>query len=379
MPIRLFFFIRNQLPMFNIFTMANLFKLCLLAFVLMSGPSYAQMPPIESDNMSVSTNEKVDLKILSWNIYMLEERFLIFTGQRQRAALIAALLAKEDYDVIVFEEAFNDKAREIIADGLAEKYPYQIGPLNNKKGLFKTSSGVWILSSVELKTLKEIEYSDCAGFDCNAHKGAVMLEGIKDGHAFQIVGTHLQAFDGEKRENIRVKQYQQMRDELLVPFERDDVPQFVCGDFNTIKKSKRYVPMLELLNADDGDLNTSLTYAERNTDKNKKKLPNEECVATANEPCTYATNDYRVDTSNVEYNATLDYILCRQKLVKNKQKPQITRRTKAFRTPWFFKGKHRKDLSDHYAVEADVNWNNPNPTEIKVPEPSSIQLPEPSK
>ena len=337
--------------------MSNLLRLCLLVFFLISTPSSAQSIPIETNNMHTATNQKVDLKILSWNIYMLEERFFIFTGQQQRASLIAALLAKEDYDVIVFQEAFNPKAREIIADGLSEKYPYQVGPLNDKKGLLKTNSGVWILSSMPLTTLKEIEYRDCAGFDCNAHKGAAILEGVKNGHAFQIVGTHLQAFDGEKRENIRIKQYQQMRDELLVPFERDDVPQFVCGDFNTIKKSKRYVPMLELLNADDGPLNTSITYAELN----KKQ------TETTNEVCTYATSDYRVDTSNTEYNTTLDYILCRQKSAKHKQKPQITRQTKAFRTPWWFRGKRRKDLSDHYAVEATISWSNPNPAETTAP------------
>lgn len=337
--------------------MSNLLQLGLLFFFLISTPSYAQPTPIEINNIPTATNPKVDLKILSWNICMLDERFFIFSGQKQRASLITAILAKEDYDVIVFQEAFNFNSREIIADGLSEKYPYQIGPLNNKNGLFKTNSGVWILSSVPLTTLKEIEYRDCAGFDCYAHKGALMLEGIKDGHPFQIIGTHLQAFDGEKRENIRIKQYQQIRDELLVPFERDDVPQFVCGDFNVIKKSKRYVPMLEILNADDGPLNASITYAERN----KKQ------TETTNEVCTYATNDYRTDTSNTEYNSVLDYILCRQKSAKHKQKPQITRQTKAFRTPWLLRGKRRKDLSDHYAVEANVIWNTPNPAQTTAP------------
>lgn len=317
---------------------------CCIALIIISHSLPAQpaaTPAVAADN---GATNKADLRILSWNIYMLEERLFMFTGQQQRAALIAAMLQQENYDLIVFQEAFSPKARSIIAEGLAQKYPYSVGPANNKMGCLKTNSGVWILSALPLKVLNEIEFDDCAGFDCYAHKGAIMVEGCKNGHAFQVIGTHLQAFDGNKRDHIRTLQYAQMRDQLLNPYLQADVPQFVCGDFNTAKKSKRYVPMLEILNANDGPLNSSLTFIQ----------PTDTPPPTDETP-TYATADYRLDSTATDYNTTLDYILCRQKNT-NKRPAVVARQRKVFRTPWFFRGKHRKDLSDHYAIEAQIQW-----------------------
>ena len=303
---------------------AYVLSLCLLFIQLCTAQPLA--PP---------TATATTLKILSWNIYMLPNRDMpIFTGQQARAAIIAALLNAENYDVIVFQEAFHDRAREILSDGLREKYPYQIGPANQRAGFLRTNSGVWMVSRVPIKMLREIEFDNCAGFDCLANKGALLIEGEKNGQPFQIIGTHLQAFNGEKRDAIRTQQYEQIRNELLQPFERDNVPQLLCGDFNTAKRSQRYVPMLEILNADDGSFSGSITYTDATDD--------------------YAPDDYTHDKRDV-----LDYILFRQKKSDVADKPRckttVTSKVKIFRTPWFFKGKKRRDLSDHCAVEAEVS------------------------
>ncbi|MBL7784699.1 MAG: sphingomyelin phosphodiesterase [Chitinophagales bacterium] len=288
------------------------------------------MLSVSSDPEPETATHEADLRILSWNIYMLETRHFIFTAQQQRAALIVAMLEKENYDVIVFQEAFNPKSRDIISEGLRDKYPYQIGPANNQQTCLKTNSGVWILSKTPLKFIGEIQFADCAGWDCMANKGAIMVESAKNGNAFQIVGTHLQASQGKKNEQIRVKQYQQLTNELLLSNQREDVPQFLCGDFNTLKKSQRYVPMLEILNASDGPFSGSITSS-------------------------YATDDYR-NSDSQEEGEVLDYVLYREKRKLKKQQAQITRQVRRFKTPWVFRGKKRKDLSDHYAVEAIINW-----------------------
>src|SRR5688572_24013889 len=65
------------------------------------------------------------LNILSWNIYMLPPLIYAETGKLKRAKVIGDILAKSDYDVIVFQEAFHTSARSILVEKLENKYPYR--------------------------------------------------------------------------------------------------------------------------------------------------------------------------------------------------------------------------------------------------------------
>src|SRR5580692_5143514 len=66
------------------------------------------------------------LKIISWNIFMLP-RFVMRTGQLKRAHEIVNVLKEEDVDIIIFQEAFDTKAREIIRKGLSPYFPHESG------------------------------------------------------------------------------------------------------------------------------------------------------------------------------------------------------------------------------------------------------------
>ena len=84
----------------------------------------------------------VELKIMSWNIYMLPH-YWIHTGQLARAKEIVEALKNEDVDVIVFEEAFDKQSRKIIRAGLKSNFPYESGdPRRNK--FWKSNSGASI-------------------------------------------------------------------------------------------------------------------------------------------------------------------------------------------------------------------------------------------
>lgn len=63
------------------------------------------------------------IKILSWNIYMLPG--FLGHGKKPRAEAIGQILASSDYDVIVFQEAFDGKARKIISRLLQPAFPFQ--------------------------------------------------------------------------------------------------------------------------------------------------------------------------------------------------------------------------------------------------------------
>jgi len=85
------------------------------SFDIRSGDSFQQI--------SVKPIQQGELKILSWNIYMLPHCSLI-NGNTRRAKAIAENLSGSEYDIIVFQEAFDYRARKIIRNILNKKYPY---------------------------------------------------------------------------------------------------------------------------------------------------------------------------------------------------------------------------------------------------------------
>ena len=85
---------------------------------------FAQSPQSE-----VVVSAPQSLKILSWNIYMLPYLSL-FNGNGRRAEAIGKQLMDSDYQIVVFQEAFSSKCRHILQKKLAQKYPYQYGPVN---------------------------------------------------------------------------------------------------------------------------------------------------------------------------------------------------------------------------------------------------------
>lgn len=291
--------------------------LCLfLLLVFFFQPAFA-LPKSQSKATDVGT----PLRILSWNIYMLP-RFALITGKRQRAKKIAELLKESDYHILVFQEAFLGDARKIIRKGLAATFPYAYGPANRKFSI-KANSGIWILSKLPLKQLDVIQYSECDGFDdCFARKGALLMEGEHEGHAFQILGTHLQA-GGPQR--IRHGQFLEVRT-ILDEHKRENIPQIVCGDMNTAHAKKAdYEDMLSCLDVEDGPLEITL----------------EECEDG------YLNDMHEGGVRNLWL---IDYVFYRENA---KPAKSIKRKMPNLRKKW---SKKHRDLSDHFPLDCAIYW-----------------------
>lgn len=281
--------------------------------------SLAITPPQNIILQEECTDDERNLKVLTWNIYMLPK---IVPGlhKRERAHAIVEALKKSDFDVIVFQEAFLPAARQIISEGLKGVYEFQYGPANNDGFTIKTNSGVWVLSKTKMKLLNTVQFKNCTGNDCFARKGAMLLEGIWNNKPFQILGTHLQA-DGFDR--IREKQMDQIYLELLAENKREGVPQIICGDMNTESEMKEhYCAMLECLDAQDGEI-------------------------TGIEKCSYdgACNPI-AQSFGAKRKTNLDYILVRN----NGSKMHTLKRFVSV----LKKGK--KFLSDHYGVVCELKF-----------------------
>lgn len=279
-------------------------------FILPETPAFAQ---------PAATGK--ELKILCWNIYMLP-RFALHTGKRKRAREIVKTLPQENYDIIVFQEAFHGDARRILKRGLKKLYPHRIGPANRRPFWIKTNSGVWVLSKIPLTKLKQIKYKNCHGFtDCFAHKGALLVEGEWEGQKFQVLGTHIQAGGPYP---VRQSQYEEIRN-LIDSYKQEGVPQLLAGDFNMgIDRGEHYYKMLKTLDVEE-------------------YIPDSELKYTAS-----SLNDIRGGNDD----RLIDFIFYRP---NGTQPKMLVRNVRRFATaqPCF---KNFCDLSDHFAVEAILRF-----------------------
>ena len=267
-----------------------------------------------------------EIKILSWNIFMLPGPF-IKTNQKERAHHIAEKLIENDADIIVLQESFHKRARRIIKNQLKEIYPHNSGKQRKKHPFKYTNSGVLILSKHPLEKIKTKFYSKCKTSDCMASKAAVSVEADVQGNKIQIVGTHLQAWDEEEKQLVRESQCEEISKKLLFPNQKKGIAQFIVGDMNIDKKNKkRHKKMLEILDAEDGEIvseinatcGTKKNFFYRNNDKEGAKI--------------------------------LDYVLFR----KNESNVEVKERfVRIFKGDWKRNGEEL-DLSDHYAVEAVI-------------------------
>jgi endonuclease/exonuclease/phosphatase family metal-dependent hydrolase len=262
------------------------------------------------------------IKILSWNIYMLPGIVMV-KGKEERAIAIGKTLRESDYDVIVFQEAFQRKARKRIFDQLKERFPYQTGPANQKLISCKTNSGIWIFSQHPIIETHSIIFKNRSGVDALSRKGGLIAEIMIDKTPIQVVGTHLQ---NSGQAWIRQSQCVEFYNRLLKPFYRKGVPQIVCGDFNINReKEEEYNFMLQTLRATDGELLGKLKH-------------------------TYdrEQNDLHVELGTKR--DLIDYILIRD---QENQLASTSRQIKMIRKNW---DSIHTDLSDHFALEAEIKF-----------------------
>jgi len=263
-----------------------------------------------------------ELKILSWNIYMLPY-ISLFNKNDQRAKAIAERLNGSEYHLIVFQEAFSSKCRNLMSSILLASFPFQYGPANDARFSFRTNSGLWIVSKFPLYQLDHLQFSASKGYDKVARKGAVLFEGLFNGSKFQLLATHLQAKDAQK---LRALQCTEIKEKLLNPYFEDNTPQFLCGDFNIdMHETSAYHEMLQILDAKNGNLSGSMMVT---FDEQENNL-------------AFKANGKR---------KILDYALVRNDGLIEK----IERNVQTFLSRI---GEVESYLSDHYAMELHVNFS----------------------
>ncbi|MBP7076144.1 MAG: endonuclease/exonuclease/phosphatase family protein [Bacteroidales bacterium] len=209
------------------------------------------------------TSETVILKVLSWNIQMLPNGFDIFSEslrklQHVRVDWIIEHCLAQDYDIIVFQEVFDVQMKHKIRKHLKSEYPFQVNT-RTKFGRF-TSNGILIVSKLPIKYIDHVIYNRGVHADAWASKGCTLVEGEKDGHKFQLAGTHLQAGGSKKAKFHRRSQYKDIA-HLIEKNKKDRTPVLVAGDMNTgNEETEDYKHMLEVLNVLDFPVNDTCPF-----------------------------------------------------------------------------------------------------------------------
>jgi hypothetical protein len=295
------------------------------------------------------------LKILSYNVYLLPNT-VRKSGQGIRAGLLPARLS--GYDVIVFNETFDDAARDSLLAGLSDEYPYRTSILGFDAGIHQDGGVIivsrWPILAEDQRVFRdprpgEPMFGPCPGSqccygndwqapftesDCTGKKGVVYAMLEKQGQRYHIFGTHLQS--GTPYWELRNAQAEYIRYFIGARNIPSNEPVIIAGDMNVDKyDQERYNDFIAKLNA---------TH------------PAQRGPAYSFDG---AKNDLNLNDDVQQY---LDYVFYSNDHLRPCNSSNELRLIRA-REPWreFFWEDWYWDLSDHYPVEGKFTFYPPAP------------------
>lgn len=141
-----------------------------------------------------------EFSILTYNAMMLDKKAFPNHRQNTRAKIIPGGLEREAarlgvrWDVVVFNEAFLDSARNALIAGMTSKGFRFVSSVPPSSGL-KDDGGVFIMSRYPIVDSDTLTYAECSGVfgDCLAKKGVSYAKVKKNGKHYHVFATHLQA------------------------------------------------------------------------------------------------------------------------------------------------------------------------------------------
>jgi exonuclease III len=175
------------------------------------------------------------LKLMTWNVQMLPDLFQasdldIRERARRIARAILDLPAREQPDIVAFNEVFNEDGRRWLLRYLRSAYPHFIEKLEHPGVDFEQDSGLMLFSKTPFQALPtggthffEV-FQQGAGMDALASKGVGIVRVAGPFDPTTIAFTHLQAsYDAANTDNMDVRrdQFRQVRESLLKVADND--------------------------------------------------------------------------------------------------------------------------------------------------------------
>jgi hypothetical protein len=181
-------------------------------------------------------------------------------GDRERK--VAERVLASGYDIIAFNEVWDEDAKDHLVQYLSEQYPYFVKYVEDADEAveFQQDSGLMLFSrfpfevlpldtykvtnqgSVKFSAQYEgqsweevafIEYNNCSGDDCLANKGAgyVRIRNPHTGRIYNVVFTHLNAGDSESR-RLQLQDVERLITSTMLPEQIAGEDIFFLGDMN---------------------------------------------------------------------------------------------------------------------------------------------------
>lgn len=214
--------------------------------------------------VAAPTDATPQLKVLSYNAFLMSTNLYPNWGQEHRAKAIAAADFFQGNDVVVLQEAFDNASSDALKSAAADRYPYQTPVVGRGKdgwdatgGGYSTTTpedgGVSVLSKWPVVRKEQVIFNDACGADWWSNKGFAYVVLNVGGAKVHVVGTHLQSTDGGcKAGEAAADRSQQLR-QIDAFLDAKNIPAneqvMIAGDLNVDSRSAEYRSMLA-----DGDL-----------------------------------------------------------------------------------------------------------------------------
>ena len=180
---------------------------------------------------------------------------LVRKKQKKRIPEIIKYLKKSTYDVVVLQEVFDIQMKNKLKKQLIKSFPYIQLPIKKGWGI-KLSNGVMFLSKHPIELVDKVIFNVSKKSDRMAQKGCALVKLNYNGISFLIAGTPLDS----KGQDVRDKQYQLIRDKIIIPYQKDNINFLLAGDLNTEQKSIAFDNMIQLFNIENSPLKETNPY-----------------------------------------------------------------------------------------------------------------------
>jgi endonuclease/exonuclease/phosphatase family metal-dependent hydrolase len=230
----------------------------------------ASGPPLVSPTAPVAQTKSAELSVLTYNIRGLPWPIALGRDAAlKRIGAELALMRREGRqpDIVLLQEGFRGEVEDLVA---ASGYRYHArGPGRGDRagaerpedgrgfrsirypfagegwGKF-TGGGLHVLSDLPIAYVRSTAYRYCAGLDCLANKGAMLVRVTLPGTSVDIdvVNTHMNSKRAAKVPIARSLRAHNLQTEQLIDFINDQrdtaTPLLVGGDFNVKGAPDRY-------------------------------------------------------------------------------------------------------------------------------------------
>ncbi len=171
-------------------------------------------------------------------------------------------------DVIVFEEAWDRGARNVLKEYFTDTHPYFIDPEPSNTHSKPLNSGLLVFSKYPFTKTSFLNYQDYQSLvdaDSLSNKGAIYFRINKNGSYYNFIATHTQAQDDANAIRVREQEFSLIKEKIINSPKLNIAktePLILIGDLNTDYYNQKQFPyLMNTLNLNTDNMANSIYAA----------------------------------------------------------------------------------------------------------------------